>query len=641
MRCNHCGGELIFRDNLGTCYHCGNTQTLESAFENTDVCICYLEYDSNGRRTKDSMIAGEIYKQLESKKISTFYERISGGTAAGSDLEALRYNAMFHSKVILLVGTSAENFSVLQEKYTTGFRGKRVIPVISGLKPEQLPSELRSLQASNFDTIGALNDLSVSVRNILGRSQEVALEEVHNKHQKRIRILAAILIPLLIVGVFAAVLAFTLPLLQKDNTNIDDTQPVLTNNDIYSNAVSLMEAEKYLEAAEQFSQIDGFKDSSAQLKKIYDRYDGYYQTESLDFTLYINVHNANTVSATIEHLVAGSRRVSLEVENQLEGNKFQAVYIDSQGNAGTVTLILSNDRILLTTTTVGDSELSMGNTQMEFLLSQRTDKPLHKEITAEDLRSWLTQRTFLSDLKQSGIELEFARETVAGGGTNIHAVVYTIANTDIQLMLMDFDLTKTHNYDEIEENLLDDYYVVGLIAPAALLCESKIGQTAKLYLEGDILYAINVASFRLTITVDNSPEYCVAFFGDATDFRVNADTLVGAVSNQALGDFNFQYFLQNEERFYPVSSGSELPPSDDMPTPPADTGSDNDLPYLTLVSAGTQVYSGPGFDYAVVMTIEEAGTYTIIDESQGSDGSIWGQLKSGAGWIVVSESDAY
>ena len=73
MKCSNCGGELIFNNGVGICESCNSTYRIENVFENIDVCLCYIENDENGRRTKDSIIAGEVYKKLESKKINCFY----------------------------------------------------------------------------------------------------------------------------------------------------------------------------------------------------------------------------------------------------------------------------------------------------------------------------------------------------------------------------------------------------------------------------------------------------------------------------------------------------------------------------------------------------------------------------------------
>ena len=57
------------------------------------------------------------------------------------------------------------------------------------------------------------------------------------------------------------------------------------------------------------------------------------------------------------------------------------------------------------------------------------------------------------------------------------------------------------------------------------------------------------------------------------------------------------------------------------------------VPYKVKVPKlkdGLNVRKGPGTDYDVVMTIDDAGTYTIIEEKSG-----WGRLKSKVGWISL------
>ena len=51
----------------------------------------------------------------------------------------------------------------------------------------------------------------------------------------------------------------------------------------------------------------------------------------------------------------------------------------------------------------------------------------------------------------------------------------------------------------------------------------------------------------------------------------------------------------------------------------------------------TMLYAGPAFLSGAVAMVEEAGTYTIVEEALDSDGNTWGRLKSGAGWICLTE----
>ena len=75
-----------------------------------------------------------------------------------------------------------------------------------------------------------------------------------------------------------------------------------------------------------------------------------------------------------------------------------------------------------------------------------------------------------------------------------------------------------------------------------------------------------------------------------------------------------------------------------MTQPPAET------PYLQKVTRADQsIFEGPGYDYIFVGTVEVAGTYTIMEETEDAEGNLWGRLKSGVGWIDLTDvrSDAH
>ena len=48
------------------------------------------------------------------------------------------------------------------------------------------------------------------------------------------------------------------------------------------------------------------------------------------------------------------------------------------------------------------------------------------------------------------------------------------------------------------------------------------------------------------------------------------------------------------------------------------------------------IWDGPGYDYFLIVTVEEAGVYTIVEEEVDAEGNLWGQLKSGIGWIDLT-----
>ena len=81
-------------------------------------------------------------------------------------------------------------------------------------------------------------------------------------------------------------------------------------------------------------------------------------------------------------------------------------------------------------------------------------------------------------------------------------------------------------------------------------------------------------------------------------------------------------------------------PSEEVPTTaPAETEIEDDgLPYLLKIDRADQsIYEGPGYDYVFVGTVQLRGTYTIVEESWDYEGNLWGKLKSGAGWVDLTE----
>lgn len=85
----------------------------------------------------------------------------------------------------------------------------------------------------------------------------------------------------------------------------------------------------------------------------------------------------------------------------------------------------------------------------------------------------------------------------------------------------------------------------------------------------------------------------------------------------------------------------DIPP---QPTPEISTQSTqrNELPYIEILRNPDQpIYAGPGYDYAKTGTVEIATGYTIVEEASDYEGNLWGRLKSGAGWIDLSNARAF
>ncbi len=100
------------------------------------------------------------------------------------------------------------------------------------------------------------------------------------------------------------------------------------------------------------------------------------------------------------------------------------------------------------------------------------------------------------------------------------------------------------------------------------------------------------------------------------------------------------------------------PPETTAPAETAVPGVDNDMAYreedlpieedpaeptvdgaytLRIEDPETMIYAGPAFVHPVTALVEEAGAYTIVEEAVDSDDNTWGRLKSGAGWVCLTE----
>ena len=63
--------------------------------------------------------------------------------------------------------------------------------------------------------------------------------------------------------------------------------------------------------------------------------------------------------------------------------------------------------------------------------------------------------------------------------------------------------------------------------------------------------------------------------------------------------------------------------------------------YTTKLTAATNIYSGPGYDYTYVRDVGQDGVYTIVEEDICEEGYVWGRLKSGAGWVMLRNAEPY
>jgi TolA-binding protein len=140
-----------------------------------DVFICYKETTDAGTRSRDSVLAQDIYYSLTKEGYKVFFSRITLESKLGQQYEPYIFAALQSAKVMLVIGTKPEHFQAVWVKnewsrYLSLMkkdRSKLLIPSYQGMDPYDLPQEMSMLQSLDMSRIGFIRDLLQGVeRNI-------------------------------------------------------------------------------------------------------------------------------------------------------------------------------------------------------------------------------------------------------------------------------------------------------------------------------------------------------------------------------------------------------------------------------------------------------------------------------------------
>ena len=157
--------------------------SISSRQEPYDVFICYKETDDEtGERTKDSVLAEDIFNELEKQNIRVFFSRISLEEHLGENYEPFIYSALKSAKVMLVVSTTTDNCEAVWVKnewsrflrFMEDYDSKAVIPVYRDMNAYDFPNALSKFQMQDMDKIGAINDLVRGIKKILGQTNAVS-----------------------------------------------------------------------------------------------------------------------------------------------------------------------------------------------------------------------------------------------------------------------------------------------------------------------------------------------------------------------------------------------------------------------------------------------------------------------------------
>lgn len=511
MKCKICGGEFIFLEGEWVCQSCGAKFILDAVYENTEVYICYKENDENGRRTKDSIIAQEVYQKLESSNIKTFYERVSADGKSGDDLGNARYSAIIRAKVLIVLGTSVENFAEIENKYSELFASKTVIPFCVDVNPGDIPKTLTRVQAISYSLIGWDKDLVNGLYNLLEKESTLKTNSLYKRRRRNILIVFAVVIVLLL-----AVFAFTFKdiFVTPDKDNVSSTQietKPKTQQEIYDEASALFDQEKFIDALILFLQIPDHPDSANKIKLIYSRYEGYYQSD--DVMLHLDVQD-NTNAELELKINSEDNILTIKLISKINVDSILGEYVDSHNNSGKIELLLRNDEILLNI----ESDDGTQDKNVIFKLSEKSDLPV-LIMTREVLFEWLENEYTLSQIQNLGYDIEFfdnmSTQGPDDGGDN---VVYRIKDTNIYLSMI------RHLFDSNTGvfSTTDDPVLLGVSAPAEIIAPSMIGEKCLPDSDGSVIYWPNgLLDYSLGWS-----DFVIDYFEDS-DTQVEKNTVIG------------------------------------------------------------------------------------------------------------------
>ena len=147
-----------------------------------DVFICYKETDNNGRRTQDSVLANELYHQLDNEGYKVFFSRITLEDKLGSAYEPYIFAALNSAKVMVVIGTKPEYFNAVWvrnewSRFLTLIKNganKVLIPAYRDMDPYNLPEEFSYLQAQDMSKLGFMQDLIRGIEKLIGKSKPQA-----------------------------------------------------------------------------------------------------------------------------------------------------------------------------------------------------------------------------------------------------------------------------------------------------------------------------------------------------------------------------------------------------------------------------------------------------------------------------------
>lgn len=217
----------------------------------------YKETDRGGNRTKDSVVAQELYEKLVASGYKVFFSRITLEDKIGTEYEPYIYAALSSSKVMLTVSSSRENIEAPWVKnewsrfltLRQADASKTLIPLYFDMSKSDLPEEFAILSMQDMTKEGFEQELIRGIKKMI--PLPVMLAAKRKKRRKQARIISITAASVILVAGVAAI-----PFMKDYVKNISE----------YNNAMSLYDDGNYDKAKEAFTLLDDFKNSNEMVK---------------------------------------------------------------------------------------------------------------------------------------------------------------------------------------------------------------------------------------------------------------------------------------------------------------------------------------------------------------------------------------
>lgn len=512
MKCENCGGALKLVNGAYECEHCHSRYAKDPLYENTEVTIRYVEADDFGRRTKDSLIAQNVYSRLEALNINTFYQHASVEDLSGEEMERACTSAIDSAKILIILAGSEEHFSKLLSQNKELLSKKKIIPIYFDMNAYDMPSEISAYQAVNLDNVGAIEDLAKNILILLGRNNEAddlkANKKAFSKKKKITLITCITLITILMCTAIYIVFGTAYVLPSKK----------------YDKAEQLISEQKYVDAIDILDALKDYKNSQNLLKNIYAQYGGYYLDNKSGVGLHINITGASRADVAITIVTSKNTVLKITESAAITKNEIHFEYNDSQNNQGTVNIILKNDGIDLTISS--DDERNIF-----FALAEKSDQPITKAIDRKTLLNWLETKISMSQIKALGYEIEEYRLMERDGLNRL----YQIKNTDIILAMFGLDISEGADRGEGKE--LNDKILFGIMAPADIICPDCVGKEYEPFIENDVLYWPGADVGEGPIGLD------MGVYSESKESKITSNTQIGLTSKNILTPENWESIM--------------------------------------------------------------------------------------------------